>query len=156
MGVEQIVVTDRFSHRLEAASQLGATTAILATEDGDERSAVEEATSTGLDAVFETAGTDSALNTALVAARPGAEVTIVGIPNRDHTSLVASIARRKELTIAFCRRMLPADLVRAATLAGDGSVQLSGLITHRYPLSETGSAFTTLHQRSGLKVIVEP
>jgi L-iditol 2-dehydrogenase len=156
MGVEQIVVTDRFAHRLEAASQLGATTTLLATEDGAERSAVEEVTKTGLDAVFETAGTDSALNTALVAARPGAKATIVGIPNRDRTSLVASLARRKELTLAFCRRMLPADLVRAAALAGEGSVQLSGLITHRYPLAEAASAFTTLTQRLGLKVIVEP
>ena len=74
----------------------------------------------GLDLVFETAGNDAALNAALTAARPGARVVLVGIPDGDRTSFVASIARRKELTMTVCRRMLPHDLVRAAGMAESG------------------------------------
>lgn len=156
MGLEHIVATDPHPHRLQAASRLGATSVVLASEDEDERSAVEEVAGPGLEVVFDTAGTDAALHTALVAARPGATVTIVGIPDRDRTSLVTSLARHKELTVVFSHRMMPADLARAATLAADRVVELRTLITHRYPLSDAQAAFTTLCERGGLKVIVAP
>ena len=52
--------------------------------------------------------------------------------------------------------MLPDDLVRAAELAGNGSVPLDALITHRYPLADAATAFETLVARTGLKVVVQP
>jgi threonine dehydrogenase-like Zn-dependent dehydrogenase len=37
-----------------------------------------------------------------------------------------------------------------------GLVDLTGLISHRFPLSEGAEAFDTLARRAGLKVIVKP
>jgi len=156
MGVERIVVTDRLSHRLDAAIQLGATTTILATEDVAELEAVLDAAEGGLDVALETSGTDAALDTALTTVRPGARVVLVGIPNRDRTSFVSSMARRKELSLALCRRMLSQDLSRAAALVGAGAVDLAGMVSHRYPLGQVDEAFRTLSERSGLKVMIEP
>lgn len=156
MGVESIVVTDRLPHRLEAATRLGATHAILATEDVVEREAVLGAAEGGLDYALETSGTDPALHSALTAVGPGARVVLVGIPNGDRTSFVASMARRKELSLVSCRRMLPQDLARAAALVGGGTVDLTGLVSHRYRLGQVEEAFRTLSERRGLKVMVEP
>ena len=46
------------------------------------------------------------------------------------------------------------DLSRAIALAGSGSIDLGGLISHRYPLHQVAEAFEMLDSRCGLKVIV--
>ena len=109
-----------------------------------------------LDVAFEVAGDDGALDDAIDALRPGGRVVLVGIPDGDRTSFTASTARRKELTIALCRRMKPADLPRAIRLAENGRIELAPLVTDRYPLADWGQAFDHLVERRGLKVVVEP
>ena len=141
LGAGRILAVDPIDHRMEAARSMGATNAI--TDDG-------------LDLVFETAGNDPALHTALTAARPGARVVLVGIPDGDRTSYIASVARRKELTMVVCRRMLPGDLVRAAEMAGSGLPGLESMVTDRYPIGEAEAAFRALTERVGLKVMVIP
>ena len=83
-------------------------------------------------------------------------MVLVGIPDQDRTSFVASLARRKEITMTVCRRMLPHDLVRAAEMAKSGMPGLDRMVTHRYALSEIGEAFGALDDRRGLKVVIHP
>jgi L-iditol 2-dehydrogenase len=155
LGLGRIVVTDPLAHRIEAAISLGATRAIVIDGAEDDRSFVGEMGG-GLDVVFETAGNDHALHSALTAARPGGRAVLIGIPDGDRTSYVASLARRKELTLAVCRRMLPGDLVRASAMAGSGLSDLESLVSHRFPMSEAGDAFRALIGQVGLKVMIFP
>ncbi|HSK07073.1 MAG TPA: alcohol dehydrogenase catalytic domain-containing protein [Acidimicrobiia bacterium] len=155
-GAGPILVTDRLPHRLDAALELGASQAVAATEDDEELELLNAAVAGGAGVVIETAGNDMSLGSALTAARPGGRVVLVGIPSTDRSCFVASTARRKELTLYMCRRMLPGDLVRAAALAGEGRVDLDPLVSHRYPLSAGEEAFSALVARSGLKVVVLP
>ncbi|MET0566499.1 MAG: alcohol dehydrogenase catalytic domain-containing protein [Acidimicrobiia bacterium] len=155
LGFGQIVVTDPLAHRVEAAVNLGATRGIVIEGEENERAFVGEMGSV-LDVVFETAGSDRALHTALIAVRPGGRVVLVGIPDRDRTSYVASLARRKELTLAVCRRMLPGDLVQAAEIAGSGLSALQSLVSHRFPMSQAADAFRALIEQVGLKVMIIP
>ncbi len=138
-AVETIVASDPLPHRAEAAVALGATL------EGRE-----------VDVAFEAAGDDGALADAIAAVRPGGRVVLVGIPEGDRTSFTASTARRKGLTLLICRRMKPADLPRAIRLAEAGEVELGGLVSGRYALSEWHDAFDDLVERRGLKVVVEP
>ena len=157
LGASTIVATDVLPHRLAAASEAGATRVVLASPDGSERAEVLEACGRyGLDVAFETAGTDAAVETAIAAVKPGGQVVLIGIPSTERTSFPAATARRKELTISLCRRMLFRDLVLAAGMAGRGAIRLEPLISHRFDLGQGDAAFTTLVARSGLKVIVEP
>lgn len=105
---------------------------------------------------LEAAGEDAALADAIGAVRPGGRVVLVGIPEGDRTSFTASTARRKGLTLVLCRRMKPADLPRAIRLAEAGEVDLGGLVSARYALSEWRDACDDLVERRGLKVVVEP
>jgi L-iditol 2-dehydrogenase len=150
LGAWRIVATDPLPHRLEAAVTFGATTTVAVTDEGT------DPLTNGFDVVFETAGTDDALHRALVAARPGGRVVLVGIPDADRSSFVASLARRKELTIMLCRRMLPGDLARAAVLAERGIPGLDEMVTHRFDLSSAEEAFDTLLDQQGIKVMVLP
>lgn len=142
-GVETIAASEPLGHRMTAALGFGA---VAWVEQGDGL----------LDVVFDCAGTDDSLHDSLSAVAPGGRVVLVGIPDHDRSAFQASLARRKEITLRSCRRMIPDDLVRAAEMAGSGEVSLEGLVTDRFEMSAATAAFQTLVARTGIKIVVEP
>jgi L-iditol 2-dehydrogenase len=156
-GASAIVATDPSRQRLDAATHLGATRVIEASATPDDGIAVLAATGgRGLDVVFEAAGDAVAVECAVAAARPGARVVLLGIPPDDRTTFAASVARRKGLTFKLTRRSTRDTFRRAVQLAETGSIDLSGLVTLRVPLSEGARGFDALVRRDGIKVVVEP
>jgi len=151
-GASTVVAVEPLEHRRRAASAMGADEVWSPTE-ADER--LTDPAEEGADVVFEVAGTDPAVHTALLAARPGARVVLVGIPDADSTTFVASLARRKGLTLLLARRMSDA-YPRAIDLVARGQVDVTSLVTQRYPLDRVGDAFDAAQARRGLKVVVEP
>jgi L-iditol 2-dehydrogenase len=157
LGVSNVIATDRLQHRLSAAMAMGATMTALATSDWGEVEQVLGATDgRGVDVAFDASGDPVATEAAVAAVRPGGVVVLVGIPSTDRTSFTASTARRREVSMIVCRRMKPGDLRRAADLAATGTVPLLRIISDRFSLGEVDRAFTTLTERRGLKVIIEP
>ena len=117
---------------------------------------VLQAAGVTVDVAYEASGDDGALDDAIAAARPGGRVVLVGIPDGDRTTFHAAAARRKELTLVLCRRMRADDLPRAIHEAASGRLELSSLVSARYPLREGAQAFRDLVDRCGLKVVIEP
>jgi L-iditol 2-dehydrogenase len=155
-GAARLVATDLGSRprRLEAARALGAEA--FAAEDGREAGAIRDAVGGyGLDVAIEAAGVQAAVDAAVESVRPGGRVVLTGIPPDERTSVRASTARRKGLTIAFVRRMKH-TYPRAIALAAAGRVDLRSMVTHRVPLAEAARAFEVASRRDGLKVVVEP
>lgn len=144
-GVARIVASEPLPHRRDVAESLGAVV-----ESGPLGDAAL------CDVVFDAAGTDAALASAFEAVRPGGLVVAVGIPTGDRTTLAASVPRRKELSLRWCRRMASGDLDRAASLAADRIEVLAGLVTHIYPMEAVVRAFEDLVARRGVKVVVTP
>lgn len=154
-GVSRIVATDRLSHRLEAASSLGAQQAVQVDQAGYLPDLPARIGSRGLDVVFEVAGENQAVESAVAAVKPGGVVILAGIPSQDTTSFSASTARRKGLTIKFCRRM-KYTYPRAIDLVARKMVDVSSLVTHHFPLDRALEAFSVAERREGLKVIIDP
>ncbi|GES14123.1 sorbitol dehydrogenase [Acrocarpospora macrocephala] len=138
-GASTIIAVEPLPHRAEAARRFGA----VPPENAQ------------ADVVFEVAGNDAAVDTALELARPGGRVVLVGIPDEDRTSFRASLARRKGLTLALVRRMNDV-YPRAIRLVEEGKIDVSSLVTARYPLTETPAAFIAATRRQGLKIVIEP
>jgi L-iditol 2-dehydrogenase len=138
-GAIRVLAADPLAHRLAAAEKLGA-------QPVDGREA---------DLVFEVSGSDGAVESALRAAKPGARVILVGIPDGDRTTFPASIARRKGLTLVMSRRMGEV-YPRAIDLAARRLVDLTPLVSAAFPLDKIGVAMTTAAARTGLKVVVHP
>jgi L-iditol 2-dehydrogenase len=138
-GATRVLAADPLAHRLAAAEKLGA-------QPVDGREA---------DLVFEVSGSDGAVESALRAAKPGARVILVGIPDGDRTTFPASIARRKGLTLVMSRRMGEV-YPRAIDLAARRLVDLTPLVSAAFPLDKIGVAMTTAAARTGLKVVVHP
>ena len=153
-GATQIIATDPLPHRLEAAQFCGATQ-VLQADNGLEAPEVWETTARcGVDAAFEVAGENAAVETAVHAAKPGGEVVLVGIPSDNRTSFSAATARRKGLTLRLCRRMKH-TYPRAIALVEQGRLDVRSLVTHRFSLEQAQQAFEVAARREGLKVIIE-
>lgn len=154
-GATRIIATDLLDHRLEAARAHGATDVFRAS-GGSEAEAVLKATSgRGVDVAFEAAGENDAIRAAVASARAGARVVLIGIPSDDSTTVSASLARRKGLTVKWVRRMKH-TYPRAIALVESGMVDVRSMVTHRFPLSDYKEAFDVARERTGLKVVVEP
>ena len=139
-GAADVFVAEPLAHRLEAAHTFGAR---------DWKPAQE------VDVGFECAGEDDSVADTLQAVKPGGQVVLIGIPKDDRTVLPASIARRKGLTIKLSRRMKFA-YPRAIALVEHGLVDVRSLVTHHFPLEQTGEAFELAAKRVGIKVMVVP
>lgn len=145
-GATHVAAVEPLPHRRDAARRAGADT-VLAPEE------VEGDTGVG-DVAFEVAGTDEAVGLAVRMARPGGRVVLVGIPAEDWTRFPASPARRKGLTLVMSRRMNEV-YPQAIGLVERGLVDVSALVSHRFPLTDAAAAFATAAERRGLKVVVE-
>jgi L-iditol 2-dehydrogenase len=152
-GAASIIATDKLVHRVEAARALGSTKAILA-RDGDEIQEVKAAGNRGIDVAFEVAGEQPAVDVSFAAVVPGGKIILVGIPANNRTTFHASVARSKGLTIKMVRRMKN-TYPRAIELVKSGLVDVSSLVTHRYPLKSAVEAFEVAQRREGIKVMIE-
>lgn len=156
MGPTRLIATDLLPHRLDAAKALGATATYRAGSAGhDESKAIRAATNgRGLDVVFECAGDQAAVDAAFDAVKIGGKIILCGIPSDDRTTFIASVARRKGLTIKMVRRMKHV-YPRAIELAARRMVDVKSLVTHRYTLEQAATAFEVANRREGIKVVIE-
>jgi len=153
MGAGRVIATDAKAHRVEAALASGADEAWLTAIDGQPEGIREVAK---VDVTFEVAGEDAALESAMITAKSGGRVVVVGIPPTNQHSFPAGEARRKGLTVAWSRRMKAIHMLRAIEMADHGIVSLEGMISATYPLAEAAAAFDDLVARNGLKIVVKP
>jgi L-iditol 2-dehydrogenase len=153
-GASSVLATDILQHRVEAARHFGADEAHLIDSSFSGQEAIMLSRH-GLDVVFEAAGENTAVEMAVAAARPGGKVILVGIPSDDRTSLTASVARRKGLTLKLVHRM-KLTYPRAIRLVESGKVDVRSLVTHTFSLDRAAEAFELAARREGLKVIIIP
>ncbi|RPH35309.1 alcohol dehydrogenase [bacterium] len=138
-GAEKVFISDRLPWRLDIARRLGGTTV-------DSRSAdpvaiiMDQTNGRGVDVAIEAAWAEETVQQAVEMARYGGRVTLVGIPADDRLTMSHSPARRKGLTLRFCRRMKH-TYPRATQLVEAGRVDVRCLISHRFPLAKAFEAF---------------
>ena len=140
-GAARVFVADRLPWRLALAERWGCET--IRVEPGGDLAAAQIMRRTdgrGVDVALEAAWSDEAsVRDAVDALRPGGRLVVVGISDDDRLTFQHSSVRRKGLTIALCRRMKH-TYPRAIRLALSGQVELSAIISHRYPLAESAAA----------------
>ena len=152
-GATKIIATDRLAHRVDAAWEYGADLAVQADGSGENAVVWGAAGKRGVDVAFEVAGENPAIETAVIAAKPGGKVMLVGIPAEDHISFTASTARRKGLTVKFVRRMKHV-YPRAIALVAQKQVDVASLVTQTFTIADYQKAFETAIDRQGLKVVI--
>jgi alcohol dehydrogenase len=157
-GADAVVVSDPRPVARERAADFGATHALAAAADLDDR--VREITAgRGADVVLELAGTADTVRAALAAARVGGTVVLAGtVAPVGTVPLDPEQVVRRMLTVRGVHNYHPRDLEAAlAFLAGPGrGFPWETLVAARYPLAEVERAFADAHARPGVRVAVVP
>lgn len=138
-GAGPIFVDDLFRWRRDIAAKFGG---VVSDNEQDDFSAfvLNHTKGVGVDLVIEAAWGGDAIRKAATIAKPGSNVIIVGIPDDDDFSLRHSLARRKGLTIKFCRRSKNC-YPRAIKLIKEHQVDIRSLVSHRFKLIDAPLAF---------------
>lgn len=157
MGTGTIIATDVSSYRLEKAKQFGADHAVAAHE---EVPAFVRKVNDGrlADVVILCAGTLSAARTALMSAERGGAILFFAVPKPGETVEVDfNPFWRNDITIKTCYGAAPLDNRQALELIMHGTVEVTDMVTHRFPIDRIGEAFMTGAGPDGcLKVIINP
>lgn len=155
-GAVTLFATDRHDYRLGYARRYGAGTVVNVDREDPVVRLAQVTEGRGADLVIEAAGSAEGPEQAIRLARNGGKVLLIGIPAENEFTLTASTARRKGLTIKMVRRMKH-TYPRAIALAQAGMVDLRSMVTHRFPLEETGRAFELVAEEGDgvVKAMVE-
>jgi L-iditol 2-dehydrogenase len=138
-GAGRVYMTDKITPRLDAAGRAGAAW----TGNPQESDIVGEILSrehAGLDAVFECCGDPAALDQAIDLLKPGASLSIIGIPGEERVSFDIHKLRRKELSVHNVRRQRHC-FAEAVHLIKSKTIDVRFMATHVFCLAEAPRAF---------------
>ena len=138
-GAEKIFVTDKIDPRLAIAKKEGAVS-VLNPHTEDIVKSILDVEPLGLDVVFECCGEQDAFDQGIDILRPGCTLMVVGIPEFDRWSMSVDKTRRRELTVRFVRRQAECT-GKALDMMMNSRIDISGMITHRFPFTRTKDAF---------------
>ena len=146
----RVLVVARTRARLPLALDLGAEIVHAVADGPVDVAARRFSRREGVDLVVETAGTPEAVTHALALVRPGGRVVLTGLPHEPTPVAFFSVVRR-EVTI-IGSMIYQDEFPEALRLVSNGQVSTTRLVTHRFPLSDIGAAFTAHRDPASIKV----
>lgn len=159
LGAREIIAIDRLESRLAHSPKMGAT-AVVCNAHEDPVESVRQITHGNMpDIVIEAVGhQDQALNLCIDLCRRAGRILYFGVPPEHLDGIRWRELFIKNLTVhTSVNPDFRRDFPLAMRWIGEGRIDVSRLITHRYPLAEIQTAFETFHHRrdGALKVLVE-
>jgi L-iditol 2-dehydrogenase len=138
-GVGKVFMTDKIEERLIAAKRAGADW-IGNPNLIDIVEKIKDTEPDQLDAVFECAGEQEALDQAVDLLKPGGKLIIVGIPEPNEISFNINKIRRKEISIQNVRRQNDCTQKAIDLIAGK-KINVDFMATHNFKLKDAPLAF---------------
>jgi L-iditol 2-dehydrogenase len=141
-GVEQIVVSDVATQRLEVALRWGACEVVNAREQ-EVVAFVRDRYPGGVDSVIDAVGAAPVRTQAIRAVCPGGRVVLIGLHDEE-SMLPANFLIRQEITLAGSFAYTETDFTQAIDLLARGVVQPNGDWLEERPLGDGPAAFAEL------------
>lgn len=143
-GISTVYGTDLHAYRVEASRQFGVDHAHVANDEAVS-AILDETGGRGVDIVFDCARSADTPSIACNVARQGGRCVMVGISGNDEDLVAVGPARRKELTMVWCRRFL-FNFPTCLSLVEQGRVDVESMVTHHFPLEQAPKAFDLVHR----------
>ncbi|MHA1987016.1 MAG: zinc-binding dehydrogenase [Promethearchaeota archaeon] len=156
-GAKKVIATDINEYRMQKAKEFGADEVFNAKTDLPDK--IKEINKYRLaDVVIVSTGATSAAKQALECAASGSTIIYFAVPEPGiNLEIPINDYWRKEIKIMTSYGAAPQDLDEAYNWIISKRINVVGLITHRFPLSEAKEAFKVVSEASNsLKVILEP
>lgn len=159
MGVLRVIAVDLLPERLEVARKMGATHAVCGTTE-EVAAAVQDLTGgQGADLAVEAVGYPGTLDMACRVVRRAGVVLGFGVPHRNEGCgvPVRDFFFREGRLINSVGPDVQREFPIALDLIAGGTIDVSPLVTHHFPLHRAGEAFTLFADRAdgALKVILQ-
>jgi L-iditol 2-dehydrogenase len=157
-GAVRIIVSDLITDRLALATQAGADRVVNPTEEDLAAVIVKESGGEGADVIVVAAPAHRAQQESLTLAAIGGRINFFGGLPKDRPTIEfdANLVHYKELVVTGTTACSTDDCRRAAAIVNSGRINLSPLVSARFPLRKVTKAFATAGDRTSLKVIIEP
>ncbi len=139
-GAGRVIGSDLLDYRVEAGVRYGVDTAFNAGAEDTVERILRETGGRGVDVAMDCARSAQTPDLACRVARPAGRCILTGISGEEYGAFPVDIARRKELTITWCRRFR-FNFPTAIDLVAAGRVDVRSLITHSFPLAQSREAF---------------
>lgn len=138
-NIDSIFMTDRIDERAKIALDAGSKF-VGNPDDHDIVKEILDLCPQGMDAVFECAGQQQTIDQSIELLKPGGKLMLIGIPREERISFAIDKMRRKEITIINVRRQCDCTS-KAVDLIGSKKADVDFMITHRFKLEDTKTAF---------------
>jgi len=157
-GAGRVLVSELIPERLAQAAALGADHTIDLNHEDQSQIVLEESQGQGANAIVVAAPAHKAQQAALQLAAIGGRIIYFGGLPKDRPTIEfdSNLVHYKELIVTGTTACSTQDCRQAADIVNSGRVDLSPLISARYPLSQTLEAFAEAENRKALKVVIEP
>jgi L-iditol 2-dehydrogenase len=157
-GAGRILVVEPNPERAAWASTHGADRVINPRDEDLNTLVVAESGGEGADVILVAAPSAAAQQQAIQMAAIGGRINFFGgLPKESpFIQLDANRVHYKELLVTGTTACSTADCREAAQIVSSGRLDLSDLISRRYPLAQIAEAFIAAESGQELKVIIEP
>jgi L-iditol 2-dehydrogenase len=157
-GARRVIVSDLLADRLPLALQAGADRTVNPSQEDLAPVVARESQGSGADVIIVAAPAHGAQEEALQLAAIGGRVNYFGGLPQDRPTIQfnSNMVHYKELVVTGTTACSTDDCWRAAELVNSRRIDLSPLISARYPLHEAVQAFAAAENRAALKIVVEP
>jgi L-iditol 2-dehydrogenase len=157
-GAGRVIVSEPVPDRAAQAERMGADRVVNPTVENLKSVLLDESDGRGADAIIVAAPVHAAQESTLdLAAIRGRINFFGGLPkDRPTINFDSNIVHYKELIVTGTTACSTADCWQAAQIVNSGLVDLSDIISRRFPLREAVAAFAAAEDRKSLKIVLEP
>jgi L-iditol 2-dehydrogenase len=156
--VRRVLMSEQSTQRFATAYTMGADRVIDIGREDLVDSVLSETNGAGADVVIVATAARQALESALRVAAVGGRINFfAGLPKEKPSIMLdANLVHYRELIVTGTTGCSTADCRSAANMVASGEIDLTPLISGRFPLHEVIAGFQVAQDRNGLKVVVEP
>jgi len=157
-GAGLVIVSEPISFRAEQVKNAGADHVINPMEQDLQAELLTLTHNHGADVIIVAAPVHIAQESTLDLAAVGGRINFFGGLPKDKPTINfnSNLVHYKELQVTGTTACSTADCWQASSLVNYGLVDLSDLISKRFPIEETLKAFEAAENRESLKIVIEP
>jgi L-iditol 2-dehydrogenase len=154
-GAKAVMITDISAYKREKAKQSGLDFIVNPEEDVD-RAILESFGTDRADLILECVGVEETITQAVVSARKGSTIVVVGVfGNKPQVDL--GLVQDRELNLIGTMMYQRRDYEKAISLVADGALTLDGMISCHYPFRQYIDAYHEIDSVHGniMKVMID-